>query len=375
MKKIKKNKSLYSIVLPAVFIVPFVSSSCSKNYTNAFVSSNSDNYSSLWNVSLTDIADRDIYKNPFLKNSLYSMKISELNQLINEQIENDQKMKKIMEIFSFLLLWQAIKNPYTRDGKRVSILSKELKDYDNFLTNELIPDNPSDVDDKTYKNFDKFIESFYDLKINIISFRKNNTMITIDSEQKVGDLINSLENLELLNFQFSFKIKNKEANTLIINKNDKNKHIFYKTTTNREERKIIKDNENTKIDSLIKNQFNYQGSKMYYDIENQTFKSIILTSNIKFNGVQNTKPSGFIETYDTQRNMFYLDFKQVGDKNYEQYLILDLSKSNYFDTNLSADFNNYLKKEKIIDENNKIKNVEFKLNKFVNYEISKEETQ
>lgn len=367
-----KRTSLFFSILSTTAFLPIAVVSCSKTNEEAFFASSDKNiYQSIWNTSFTTFIDENK-----LSEYIYSTKIEDLEKMINDQIKNDKKTTKIIKIYLFSLLWQSIKNPYSRDGKRVSLLSEDLKKYSDFLSNLVQPDD-NNADKKTYNNFDSFIESFYDFKVNILPFDDNGNIITINKQKTVGEVISNNKNkdtLELLNFQFEFKIKNDKANELMLQKDDKTKHIFYRTKLDKEEKIIIRKykDQQSEVANLISNQFNYQGSKMYYDIEQQVFKTIVLTNNVKYDGTIKTKPSGFKEDSDFKRSLLFFDFKRQSEKKYVQYLILNLSSSNYFDTSLTSDFRKYLEEQKILVDGS-MQKVEFNLNKVVGYEPIKNE--
>lgn len=367
-----KRISLFLSIASTTTFLPVAIVSCSKNNQEAFFASSDQNiYQSIWNTSFTTFIDESK-----LNEYIYSTKIEDLEKLINDQIKNSTKTTKIIKIYLFSILWQSIKNPYSRDGKRVSLLSEDLKKYSDFLSNLVKPDNIN-ADKKTYKNFDAFIDSIYDFKINILPFDNNNNTITINKQKTVGEIISNNKNkdtLELLNFQFEFKIKNDRANELMLQKDDKTKHIFYRTKLDKDEKLIIRKykDQSSEIANIISNQFNYQGSKMYYDIDQKVFKTIVLTDNVKYDGTIKTRPSGFKDDSDAKRNLFYFDFRRQSEKKYQQFLILNLSSSSYFDTSLTSDFRKYLEEQKILVDGS-MKKLEFNLYKDVAYEPIKNE--
>ena len=136
--KIKLKKNILKIVAPSLALVPIISVvSCSKEEYS--VSSNVDLYSTIWNLSL----ENDI------KNSIFDMNIKELEEKINSNLKRDSKNNLIMKIYSFYLLWQAIKNPLSPNGQQITNQSTDIESFSTFLTDKLSPDNKDVDDDKS----------------------------------------------------------------------------------------------------------------------------------------------------------------------------------------------------------------------------------
>ena len=361
----KKAIRLFSLGIPLSITLPFVVVSCS---SSNFVSEidGGKNYDILWNTSF--------FKLPEEKPSqIFDLKIQEFENKINNEINGNSQNRKLLKLFAFSSLYQSVKNPYNREGKIATINDEKLKKFGDFLSDQMKPDNDKITDDskKTYNNFDRFIEKFVDVKINVLAFdavedatNSNKIKAQINKNLSLGESLND-DLLDRLHFQLSFKINDPKTNELIVNNGES---IFYRTPKIREEREIINKNKNADLElrNLIENQFKYQGSKMYFDLETQEFKSIVLTSNVKLNGDKSTKPSGFIEGTDTNRKLLFFDFKQIGKEEFQNYLIFDLANSSYFDPFLQTNFNNYLKKQNLYVDS-KMKRIEINLKTSVKY--------
>ena len=361
----KKAIRLFSLGIPATVALPFVVVSCS---SSNFVSEidGAKNYDILWNTSF--------FKLPEEKPSqIFDLKIQEFESRINNEINGNSQNRKLLKLFAFSSLYQSVKNPYNREGKVATINDEKLKKFGDFLSDQMKPDDDKITDDnkKTYNNFDRFIEKFVDVKINVLAFdtvedatNSNKIKAQINKNLSLGESLND-DLLDRLHFQLSFKINDPKTNELIVNNGES---IFYRTPKIREEREVINKNKNADLvlRNLIENQFKYQGSKMYFDLETQEFKSIVLTSNVKLNGDKSTKPSGFIEGTDTNRKLLFFDFKQIGKEEFQNYLIFDLANSSYFDPFLQTNFNNYLKKQNLYVDS-KMKRIEINLKTSIKY--------
>lgn len=361
----KKAIRLFSLGIPVTVALPFVVVSCS---SSNFVSEidGAKNYDILWNTSF--------FKLPEEKPSqIFDLKIQEFENRINNEINGNSQNRKLLKLFAFSSLYQAVKNPYNREGKVATINDEKLKKFGDFLSDQMKPDDDKITDDnkKTYNNFDRFIEKFVDVKINVLAFdtvedatNSNKIKAQINKNLSLGESLND-DLLDRLHFQLSFKINDPKTNELIVNNGES---IFYRTPKIREEREVINKNKNADLElrNLIENQFKYQGSKMYFDLETQEFKSIVLTSNVKLNGDKSTKPSGFIEGTDTNRKLLFFDFKQIGKEEFQNYLIFDLANSSYFDPFLQTNFNNYLKKQNLYVDS-KMKRIEINLKTSIKY--------
>ena len=361
----KKAIRLFSLGIPLSITLPFVVVSCS---SSNFVSEidGGKNYDILWNTSF--------FKLPEEKPSqIFDLKIQEFENKINNEINGNSQNRKLLKLFAFSSLYQSVKNPYNREGKIATINDEKLKKFGDFLSDQMKPDDDKITDDnkKTYNNFDRFIEKFVDVKINVLAFdtvedatNSNKIKAQINKNLSLGESLND-DLLDRLHFQLSFKINDPKTNELIVNNGES---IFYRTPKIREEREVINKNKNADLvlRNLIENQFKYQGSKMYFDLETQEFKSIVLTSNVKLNGDKSTKPSGFIEGTDTNRKLLFFDFKQIGKEEFQNYLIFDLANSSYFDPFLQTNFNNYLKKQNLYVDS-KMKRIEINLKTSIKY--------
>ena len=361
----KKAIRLFSLGIPVTVALPFVVVSCS---SSNFVSEidGAKNYDILWNTSF--------FKLPEEKPSqIFDLKIQEFENRINNEINGNSQNRKLLKLFAFSSLYQSVKNPYNREGKVATINDEKLKKFGDFLSDQMKPDDDKITDDnkKTYNNFDRFIEKFVDVKINVLAFdtvedttNSNKIKAQINKNLSLGESLND-DLLDRLHFQLSFKINDPKTNELVVNNGES---IFYRTPKIREEREVINKNKNADLElrNLIENQFKYQGSKIYFDLKTQEFKSIVLTSNVKLNGDKSTKPSGFIEGTDTNRKLLFFDFKQIGKEEFQNYLIFDLANSSYFDPFLQTNFNNYLKKQNLYVDS-KMKRIEINLKTSIKY--------
>ena len=361
----KKAIRLFSLGIPVTVALPFVVVSCS---SSNFVSEidGAKNYDILWNTSF--------FKLPEEKPSqIFELKIQEFENRINNEINGNSQNRKLLKLFAFSSLYQSVKNPYNREGKVATINDEKLKKFGDFLSDQMKPDDDKITDDnkKTYNNFDRFIEKFVDVKINVLAFdtvedttNSNKIKAQINKNLSLGESLND-DLLDRLHFQLSFKINDPKTNELVVNNGES---IFYRTPKIREEREVINKNKNADLElrNLIENQFKYQGSKIYFDLKTQEFKSIVLTSNVKLNGDKSTKPSGFIEGTDTNRKLLFFDFKQIGKEEFQNYLIFDLANSSYFDPFLQTNFNNYLKKQNLYVDS-KMKRIEINLKTSIKY--------
>lgn len=381
MKKI--NKFLISSSILSVGIIPLAVVSCSNNssFSNNFIESTTL-YDELWNVNKFYDANVEGEEVPFF----HKWTIQQLEDKINDLIRKDSKIGEMMKLFAFISLKNAISSPYDKQGNKVSIISEQLKTFDSELNTLMKPDDDK-KENKTYKNFNNFINKINDFKIEILPFGTTKEKVSIDKKEIISNVIGSgitsdenqitFKSFEKLNFKFSFKINDDTINEKIIDKNsDGKKSIFYRTSLDVEQRKIIRDfSKNKDVQPHIINQFTYEGTKMFYNIETKRFESIVLTTNIKKNGNRSTKPSGFIENYDTKRKLFWFDWKQVSPKKYQYYLVMNTSDNNYFNQNLSTDWSNFLKWKKIVNSENKIDLVGFNLGNNIVYDFKEDEEE
>ena len=352
MNFLKKN--ILKIVAPSLALVPIISVvSCSKEEYS--VSSNVDLYSTIWNLSL----ENDI------KNSIFDMNIKELEEKINSNLKKDSKNNLIMKIYSFYLLWQAIKNPLSSNGSVITNQSTNIENFSTFLTNKLDPDN-EDVEDykKTYKNFKNYINTF-DYNISIINI--NSKTNTIDYEQSLRTIF--ANNQYILNFKIDFFTSDKETNEKIVD--DSNKSILTKTALTREQRQTLNKIQNEELKQLTLNQYNYQSTKLYFDVNNKKFSTIILPSNIYPNLLSFTPDSGF-SSKDEKRQLFQFEWYSSSENStkFNSYIELLLSSSNNFSTSLNSDWTRFLKQEKLLDSSNNLSNIKINLNKTIEYSKS-----
>ena len=365
----KKSFKLAIYGSPLVFFSPLAIVSCSGTGEFASQANSGKNYDALWNNSFFQLADE-------IPSSLFGLTINQLENRINDQIRNDRETQKLMKVFAFNLLYQAAKNPYNREAKRVDVTDENLKRFGDFLSDKMKPDQTSNDNDekKTYNKFNGFIEKIGDFKIKILAFESSQNEngkvdVQLKNDAILGNLITK-DLLDRLHLQISFKINDQETNEMVV-KNGEN--IFYRTQKSREERNTIKKfQDNQEIIGLIENQYKYQGSKMFYDIESQQFQTIVLTTNVKYNNDKDTTPSGFIKDTDTNRKLVYFDFKNIATELYENHLFIDLANSAYFDPFLQTNFNNYLKEQKLYVDS-KMKQIDFNLQTTIKYKEPKEE--
>ena len=352
MNFLKKN--ILKIVAPSLALVPIISVvSCSKEEYS--VSSNVDLYSTIWNLSL----ENDI------KNSIFDMNIKELEEKINSNLKKDSKNNLIMKIYSFYLLWQAIKNPLSPNGQQITNQSTDIESFSTFLTDKLSPDN-KDVDDdkKTYKNFKNYINTF-DYSISIINI--NSKTHTIDYEQNLRTLF--ANDQYILNFKIDFFTSDKETNEKIVNSS--NKSILNKTALTREQRQTLNKIQDDEVHKLTLNQYNYQSTKLYFDVENKKFSTIILPSNIYPNLLEATPDSGF-STKDEKRQLFQFQWYSNSENStkFNSYIELLLSSSNNFSTSFNSDWTRFLKQEKLLNSSNNFSNIKINLDKTFHYSES-----
>ena len=353
MNFLKKN--ILKVLAPSLVLTPIVAIvSCSKD-DDYSVSSNVDLYSTIWNLSLED----DI------KNSIFDMNIKELEEKINSNLKKDSKNNLIMKIYSFYLLWQAIKNPLSSNGSVITNQSTNIENFSTFLTNKLDPDN-EDVEDykKTYKNFKNYINTF-DYNISIINI--NSKTNTIDYEQSLRTIF--ANNQYILNFKIDFFTSDKETNEKIVD--GSNKSILTKTALTREQRQTLNKIQNEELKQLTLNQYNYQSTKLYFDVNNKKFSTIILPSNIYPNLLSFTPDSGF-SSKDEKRQLFQFEWYSSSENStkFNSYIELLLSSSNNFSTSLNSDWTRFLKQEKLLDSSNNLSNIKINLNKTIEYSKS-----
>lgn len=352
MNFLKKN--ILKALVPSLVLTPIITTiSCSRN--DYVVSSNIDLYSTIWNLSL----ENDI------KNSIFDMNIRELENEINSSLKKDSKNNLIMKIYSFFLLWQAIKNPLSSNGSTITNQSTNIENYSTFLNNKLKSDNENVEDDKkTYKNFKNYINTF-DYKISIINI--NSKTNSIDYEQNLRTIF--ANNQYILNFKIEFSSSDKDTNEKIVD--NSNKSILTRTALTREQRQIINKIQNEEVKQLTLNQYNYQSTKLYFDIESKKFSTIILPSNIYPNLLNFTPNSGF-SNKDEKRQLFQFEWYSNNENSnkFNSYIELLLSSSNNFSTSLNSDWTRFLKQEKLLNSSNNFSNIKINLNKTFEYSKS-----
>ncbi len=311
--------------------------SCSSKNNEYQVSSNTDLYSTIWNLS----GDNQI------KNSFFNLTIDELQKKINQQIKNDEKKYYLMKIYCFYLLWEAMKNPTSEDGTTSQlILSEDIKNFGTFLSNKLVSDNDKiTLDNRTYNNLKAYINTF-DFDISIINLNNE----TIDNTLTLRDVLWN-KSYYVLNFKIEFWTSDDETNNKMINVNT-GKSIMYKNNLSRTQREEIRKINNSELKKMTTYQYSYQSTKLYYDTTNKKFSTIILPSNVYYNGNEETINSGFTSK-DKSRKLFLFDFYSNNEKdnNYQSYLELCLSQSENFNYSINSDWTNFLKKENYYKEN------------------------
>ena len=350
------KKSLLKIGLPIALISPaFVVVSCSHDSKDYSISSNSQMYSNIWNLSLDNT----------IKNSIFEWTVADLEKSLNNSIKSNQKSDFTMRVYCFYYLWEAIKKPYSPSGSVITNLSSEISDYSNFLSNKLKADN-TDVSDskKTYNKFKKYINSFNYI-ISLINFDGE----VINNQEKLKDVFANGD--YKLNFKIDFWSSDSETNSKMVSSKT-NKSIMYKNSIDRDQREILNNISDTETKSLVQKQFAYQSTKLYYDIDTKTFSTIILPSNI-YNGlVEETPDSGF-QSSDSKRQLFAFEWYGTSENStsFDTYIDFLLDSTNNFDTSLTTDWTNFLKKESLMkdyDGTYKMENIKINLNNTIKYD-------
>ncbi|WP_022935025.1 hypothetical protein ACJA28_02885 [Mesomycoplasma moatsii] len=348
------GSSVATILTPISLVI-----SCSKNNNDNYkVSENETLYSNIWNLSMDDI----------IKNSIFNLTVKDLETQINNTLKNDYKNNLIMKTYCFYLLWQAIKNPRSSSGSVETNLSNDIIDFGSFLSETCTADDENVKDDKkkTYSKFKKYIESF-EYKISIINFEKEN----INEEEKLRDIFSS--GTYVLNFKIDFWTNDEETNTKMISSKNNNKSIMLTTKMTREQRKILNSIKDEKIKELVKNQFIYQGTKLYYNVVDKKFSTIILPTNIySTNVIEKTPNSGFAPG-DDERQLFEFNWYSNSENStqFNSYINLLLNSVNNFSTSLNNDWTNFLKKEEIISTDGKMQLLKINLNNNIIFDASK----
>ncbi len=342
--------------------------SCSVNNQDYQVSSSDSNlYSIIWNLS----GDNEI------KNVFFDLTIQELEDKINNKIKEDEKNYLLMKIYCFYLLWDGMKNPISETNSSSQlILSEDIKNFGTFLSNKLVSDDDQiTLDDRTYNNFKSYINTF-DFKISLINIENNvdNNPI-IDNSKTLREVLWD-NSYYVLNFKIDFWTSDEETNSKMISSS--NKSIMYKNNLSRSQREEIRKIQNPELKTLVTNQFTYQSTKIYYDLNNKIFSTIVLPSNVHNSGKEETINSGYA-TKDKTRRLFLFEFysNHKDDNNFKTFIELKLDQSDNFNYSLTSDWTNFLKKEDYyVDEDGtgfKMKNVKIDLDKnFVYDQISNE---
>lgn len=352
-----KRKFLIPISISPLSVIPLATIVSCSNFANAkFVYLNdSVLYGEIWNTSM--VGNEKI--------EFSEMTLRDIEKIVNQKINNDKKIKKIIQAYLVQFLLSSISSPYDRSGKPITNKNTELQDIETYLKNDVITPDDKNADEKTFKKLNSFIESVSDIKLNILFFSKNkDKKIELNNDIKLKEAI-TLGNKNRLNFQFDFKINDTKLNELLIKSKG-----FLKNRQTREEikeiRKIKKTESSKEIIDLIENQYTYQGTKMHYDINNQTFKTIVLPSNMDASDDRPTSDSGFNEVSDKKRKLFYFDWKEISSNKYNSYLIMKLSDNNYFNTSIFPWWRDYLEAYKLLEKNKtQMVDIDFSLDKYI----------
>ena len=312
--------------------------SCSSQNNEYQVSTSDDIlYSTIWNLSGANE----------IQNSFFNLTIEDLQNKINQQIKNDEKKYYLMKIYCFYLLWEAIKNPTSEDGSTSQlILSEDIKNFGTFLSNKLVSDDDKiTLDDRTYNNLKAYINTF-DFNISVINVNEG----TIYNKLTLREVLWN-NSYYVLNFKMDFWTSDEETNTKMVSAST-GKSIMYKNNLSRSQREEIRKITNLELKELTTNQYSYQSTKLYYDAINKKFSTIVLPSNVYYNGSEETVNSGFA-TKDKSRRLFLFDFYSANenDNSYQSYLELCLSQSDNFNYSINSDWTNFLKKESYYKKN------------------------
>ncbi|MBD5423123.1 MAG: hypothetical protein HDR43_01350 [Mycoplasma sp.] len=330
MKFLKRK--IIQISSSIVILSPIaVAISCSTS--NSFLASSKSNnlYSNIWNLSgMNEI-----------KNTMFDMTIEELEIKINNELKKDSSNDFLMKIYSFYLLWQAIKSPESESGSSIQTnLSTDITNYSTFLSGKLVADVTNvDNENKEYKKFKSYLETF-DYKISIVNFDGNK----IDNKQTLRKVLYE-KSYYVLNFKIDFWTTDDETNSKMISTKN-SKSIMYKNALTRKQRETIKNIADEETKEIVVSQYSYQSTKMYYDIVEKKFSTIILPSNVHYDGKEETIDSGF-SSNSKSRKLFLFDYSsdEKNPNNFSTKLILMLSSSNNFSTSISSDWTNFLEKE------------------------------
>ena len=355
--KFSKKKLLITSLPIAILSPSFFVISCSKETTKNYnVSSNNNLYSNIWNLSVFDV----------IKNSIFNMTINDLENQINNSLKNDSKNNLIMKTYCFYFLWNAIKNPYTSSGSVQTNLSTNISNFSTFLSTKLEADDTSVTinDKKTYKNFKNYLNTF-DYKISILNFENE----SIDNSKTLREVISN--DGYQLNFKLEFWTSDSETHEKMID--SKNESIMFKNSLTRKQRETLKKIKDPELKKLVTTQFNYLSTKLYYDVENKKFNSIIMPSNIYSSSLEETPDSGYASG-DKSRELFFFDWYSDNESStsFDSYLVMKLNSTNYFSTSISSDWTNFLKKEEIVDtsDSNAMNPLKINLNKVISFDES-----
>lgn len=339
--------------------------SCS-NTSSYNILENGNLYGDVWLAALTGsgLAD-DKQVSPF------DMTVEELENVINDSIKKDETKSFAMKVYCFYLLWNAIKNPYTSSGQVQTNLSTEIIEYGTMLQNKMAPDDNDETNDsnKTFEIFKNYIKTF-EYKISLVNFEGEE----INNNVKIKDILSS--GLYLLNFKIDFSTTDNETNDKMISKNNVNNSIMLKTATTTEQRRIINGIKNETTKELVKKQFTYQSTKLYYDISSKKFSTIILPSNVNYLINESTLNSGF-SAEDKNRALFSFNWysKSINSNNFESFLVLRTDATGNFNTTISSDWTLFLKKYNIIDSSGAVVPIKIDLKNsfYVDEKLLKEE--
>ncbi len=340
--KFLKKKTLIPIIATAAIISPIsMVLSCSKSTSNDYsVSSNESLYSDIWNLSLITSPETG---EGIIPNSFFDMTVSQLEEQINKNIKSDSKNNFILKIYSFYLLWNAIKNPRDTAGTVVNSVSSEMTDFSTFLSNKLSQDDSSVTltSKKTYNNFKKYINTF-DYKISIVNFDNG----SINNNLKLREVFDRNQQY-ILNFQFNFWTSDNDTNAKMVSNG---KSIMMKTALTRDQRQTLQNIKNSEVKELTKNQFTYQGTQLYYDVDAKKFISIILPSNIYSGLTDEATPDSGFATSDKNRQLFQFNWysRSENSTTFDSYINLLLDVTTNFSTNFTSDWTNFLNKESIL---------------------------
>lgn len=353
------SKKLLIMSGTAALSFPFVATvSCSKSETKEVQFINDTAlYNTIWNYLLEE------------ENSFFKITINDLKNKLNSELKKNSDFNYKMKIYCFSLLWDAIKNPKNENGDALSNnLGENISRFSTFLTDKVECDNKDEKNDdkKTYNNLKKYIDTFdWSLEISFIDNDGN-----INNNISLLDIFDSREGIPAqqkgakLNFWFKFKTSDKETNEKIF---IDNKSIMYKNIISRDNLKIINNTQNEELKSLLRNQFFYQSTKLYY--EEGWFKTIILSSITKQGDtIWTTDNTGWGKN-DKKRNLFNFNFESNNSDNtsFNIYLNMLLSDSNNLSVNLSTNWKLFLTKEKLI-EDGKFKDLKINLDAKINIE-------